>query len=121
MSKLGVAIAFGAGYVLGARAGRERYDQITAKADAFWHDPRVQRRASQAQDLAAEKATQAAGVVAAKTADAASSAQAAVTEAVTGAVKERLSRDEASDPPGTAAGDPIAGVTSSADEALGPR
>ncbi len=30
--KTGLVIGFGAGYVLGARAGRERYDQIVSVA-----------------------------------------------------------------------------------------
>lgn len=63
MSKLGILVGFGAGYVLGARAGRERYDQLMEKAQQMWRDPRVQQRASQAQDLAQEKASQAAGAV----------------------------------------------------------
>ncbi len=34
----------GLGYVLGTRAGRERYEQIKAAAGRFWNDPRVQRQ-----------------------------------------------------------------------------
>jgi len=44
--------AFGLGYVLGARAGRERYDAIVAKAQQWSQDPRVQRTASRAQEKA---------------------------------------------------------------------
>jgi SLT domain-containing protein len=44
------------GYVLGTRAGRERYEQIRAQAQNFWNNPTVQEKASQAQDLAKEKA-----------------------------------------------------------------
>jgi SLT domain-containing protein len=44
------------GYVLGTRAGRERYEQIVAQAQSFWNNPKVQEKASQAQDLAKEKA-----------------------------------------------------------------
>ena len=57
--KFGFLAALGAGYVLGARAGRERYDQISAKARGLWNDPRVQEKADQAQHLAKEKAEQA--------------------------------------------------------------
>lgn len=46
--KLSLLIGFGAGYVLGTRSGRERYDQITAKAQELWRDPRVQEKAGQA-------------------------------------------------------------------------
>ena len=31
------------GYVLGARAGRRRYDQIKAAADRLWNDRNVQK------------------------------------------------------------------------------
>lgn len=43
MKKLLFVVGFGAGYVLGSRAGRERYEQITTAASAFWNDPRVQK------------------------------------------------------------------------------
>ena len=36
------AIAFGA-YVLGARAGRERYDEIKNSVTKFWEDPTVKK------------------------------------------------------------------------------
>lgn len=48
--------AFGIGYVLGARAGRERYDAIAAKAQELWHDPRVQEKAHRAGYVAKDKA-----------------------------------------------------------------
>ena len=40
--KLTLLAGFGAGYVLGARAGRSRYDEIVGKARGVWQDPRVQ-------------------------------------------------------------------------------
>lgn len=56
MKKL-ILLAVGAvGYVLGARAGRERYDQIKGMAVKVKDDPRVQEKAHQATDLAKEKA-----------------------------------------------------------------
>lgn len=42
------------GYVLGAKAGRGRYEQIKSQADTLWHDPRVQEKVGQAQSFAAE-------------------------------------------------------------------
>lgn len=50
---LGVGFA---GYVLGARAGRERYEQIRGMAKKVKDDPRVQEKAAQAADLAKEQA-----------------------------------------------------------------
>jgi oxygen-dependent protoporphyrinogen oxidase len=36
------------GYVLGARAGRRRYEQIKAGAERLWNDPKVQSTVDQA-------------------------------------------------------------------------
>jgi hypothetical protein len=44
------------GYVLGTRAGRERYEQIKSQAQSLWNNPKVQEKASQAQDYAKQKA-----------------------------------------------------------------
>jgi len=57
--KLSLLIGLGAGYVLGTRSGRERYDQMMRKAQQLWRDPRVQEKAGQAQHLVQEKAGQA--------------------------------------------------------------
>jgi len=56
MRKLPLLFAAGVGYVLGARAGRERYEQIRSQAQRFAKDPRVQRTAHQAADTVKEKA-----------------------------------------------------------------
>lgn len=58
-SKLTLLVGFGAGYVLGARAGRARYDQIVDKAQSAWRHPRVQQKADQAQRLVKDKAAEA--------------------------------------------------------------
>ena len=71
--KLKMLVGFGAGYVLGARAGRERYDQIAGKAQEWWRDPRVQEKAEQAQQVAKQKAGQAQQVVKEKVGDKVSS------------------------------------------------
>ncbi|WP_141014647.1 YtxH domain-containing protein [Nocardioides sambongensis] len=54
--KLMFVIGFGAGYVLGAKAGRERYEQITGSAQKVWKDPRVQEKVAQGEQVAKEKA-----------------------------------------------------------------
>ena len=56
MKKLLVLVAGGVGYVLGTKAGRERYEQIRGMATRVKDDPRVQQKASRAADLAKEKA-----------------------------------------------------------------
>lgn len=55
MSKLGILLGAGVGYVLGTRDGRERYEQIRQQAQRLWHNPRVQDTKEQAQDLAKQK------------------------------------------------------------------
>ena len=56
MRKMTMLVAGGVGYVLGARAGRERYDQIAAMASRFMGNPTVQATARQAADKAKEAA-----------------------------------------------------------------
>jgi hypothetical protein len=51
------------GYVLGTRAGRERYDQMKANANKVWNDPRVQKPVQQAEDFVKEKAPEVAEFV----------------------------------------------------------
>jgi hypothetical protein len=64
--KLSFIVGLGAGYVVGARSGRERYDQIAAKAQELWRNPRVQEKAGQAQQVVQEKAGQAGQAVKSK-------------------------------------------------------
>ncbi|MCU1469202.1 MAG: YtxH protein [Glaciihabitans sp.] len=54
--KILLVVGLGVGYVLGARAGRERYEEIKAKAQQFWNDPRVQKQVNQAEDFVKDKA-----------------------------------------------------------------
>lgn len=82
MSKLTLLTAAAAGYVLGARAGRERYEQIAAGARKVAGNPRVQAAKQQAQDVAAEKATHVKDVAAEKAKETASSVKSTVSEKV---------------------------------------
>jgi hypothetical protein len=51
-----LAVAAGAiGYVLGARAGRERYEQIKSQANRLRQDPKVQQAAARAEGLAKDR------------------------------------------------------------------
>ena len=52
--RVGLVIGFGAGYVLGAQAGRERYEQIRRAWNAFLGNPAVQRVAERSRELAGE-------------------------------------------------------------------
>lgn len=62
MKKLTLLAVAALGYVLGARAGRGRYEQIRRVARRVTNDPRVQHTSRQAADLAKEKASAAAAV-----------------------------------------------------------
>lgn len=86
MKKLFLLAIAGVGYVLGARAGRERYDQIASFATKVKNDPRVQDAASQAADTAKanapvvkDKVTAAAGAAGSAAASTASAAKDKVT------------------------------------------
>jgi hypothetical protein len=71
MKKLTFLIAFAVGYVLGAKAGQQRYEQIKRTAFRVKEDPRVQSAASTVAETARtqapvvkEKVTAAAGAAA---------------------------------------------------------
>lgn len=54
--KLVLLVGFGIGYVLGARAGRGRYEQIKRAASRFWNDPRVSHQVHNVEQFARDKA-----------------------------------------------------------------
>jgi hypothetical protein len=56
IKRLPLLIAGGIGYVLGAKAGRERYEQLRSQFEKVKNDPRVQEKTQQAAELAKEKA-----------------------------------------------------------------
>lgn len=64
MKKLVVLTAAAAGYVLGARAGRDRYHQIKNAADAVRRNPKVQSVVDDVRTEATAAARDAAGKVA---------------------------------------------------------
>lgn len=54
MSKITLLAAAGVGYVLGARAGRDRYDALSEKAESLWNNPKVQKGKKRAEEKAQE-------------------------------------------------------------------
>jgi len=52
--KLGVVIGFAAGYVLGTKAGQQRFDQIRRTADKAWHSPPAEKIKATASDAAGD-------------------------------------------------------------------
>jgi hypothetical protein len=62
MKKTQILFAAGIGYVLGARAGRGRYEQIKTGAQKFAGNPRVRAAKDKATDAVATQASAAADV-----------------------------------------------------------
>jgi hypothetical protein len=87
-AKITLLVGGAVGYVLGSRAGRQRYEQIKSQARSVWHSPTVQEKAAQAQDFAKAKAP----VVKEKAAEAAATAAAATKDAA-GAARDKVSGD----------------------------
>ena len=92
MKKLLLIGAAAAGYVLGTKAGRERYEQIKRQSAKVWNSEPVQHGVHEAEGVA-KHAASAAGT---KVADAASTAGSKVAE--------RIKGDDSSEPPPVAAG-----------------
>lgn len=49
--KIGIVVGLAAGYVLGSRAGRERYEQIKSQYLKLWNTDPVQKQVAKAKDL----------------------------------------------------------------------
>ena len=80
MGKLTFAAGLAVGYVLGAKAGQKRYDQIRGRANQLWSSEPVQSRVESVRETVKEQAP----VVAAKLGDVAKTAGATAKEKVTG-------------------------------------
>ena len=72
MKRLLLIIGFGAGYVAGSAAGRERYEQIRSLTLRVKNDPQVQAAAARATETVTETVKDKAPVVKDKVAEAAS-------------------------------------------------
>lgn len=54
--KIGLVVGLGVGYVLGTRAGRERYEQIKTQWLKVWHLDPVQEQVGKVKDFVGDKA-----------------------------------------------------------------
>jgi len=54
--KILLVVGIGIGYVLGTRAGREKYEKIKATAGKLWNDPRIAQQRHNAEDFVKDKA-----------------------------------------------------------------
>lgn len=61
--KIGLVVGLGAGYVLGTRAGRERYEQIKKQWLKVWHLDPVQEQVGKVKDYVGDKAAAVPGAV----------------------------------------------------------
>jgi hypothetical protein len=67
--KLAVLAGFGAGYVLGTKAGRRRYEQIRDGAQRLWQEPHVATQRHKVAEAARDQAAAAKDAVAEKVAE----------------------------------------------------
>ena len=104
IKKLTLVAGFGAGYVLGAKAGTQRYDQIMTQVNGLLGRPEVQKATESAKD----KAT----AVASDLADTAKDKASAAAETVKDKVTDATSSDVVDPTPGLT-GAPIAGAAPS--------
>jgi hypothetical protein len=74
MKKLTLLAGVAIGYVLGSRAGRERYEQIKAGAGRIAQNPTVRATAGKAQEAAGQQAAAVAATAKDKVTDVASTA-----------------------------------------------
>ncbi|MET1037245.1 MAG: hypothetical protein ABW075_03170 [Aeromicrobium sp.] len=82
MKKLTLLVAAGAGYVLGSRAGRERYEQIKQQTTKAWHNPKVQETVDQVQTQAKATGADIGSKVGSKVAETASDVKDKVSEKI---------------------------------------
>ncbi|GAA1701220.1 hypothetical protein GCM10009808_18830 [Microbacterium sediminicola] len=54
--KVGLVVGLAVGYVLGTRAGRERYEQMKSQALKLWNTDPVQKQVTKAKDFATSTA-----------------------------------------------------------------
>lgn len=81
--KTGMIVGFGIGYVLGSKAGRERYEELRRTWEDFTGNPRVQEAMERGREM-----------VGSATRESLTAVQGGVEKAA-GTVKERLGDDDA--------------------------
>lgn len=93
MKKLMLLAAIAVGYVLGAKAGRGRYEQIRSTFQTVKDDPRVQQAASSVASTAKEQAPVVADKVSGKVSDTVTGLAASAKETVAGGSSKDLTEE----------------------------
>ena len=88
MKKLSILVVGAVGYVLGSRAGRERYEQIKRQAQKTWQRPAVQNAVDDVEQAVRTKASD----VGSKVAEAASDVGTKAVHKVTGGDSAAVAR-----------------------------
>lgn len=116
--KVGLVIGLAAGYVLGSRAGRERYEQIKSQAAKVWNMDPVQDQVDKVKDFAKSSAMALPSTLwdsAVKVTKAATSKGTTPGQRLDAAIK--VGKDSADDI-GTAADTSVSAAKSAVDDAL---
>lgn len=105
-TKLATGLGLAAGYILGTRAGRDRYEKIKHKTTDLWNDPRVQDKVHTAEDAVKDKAHDAGETLKEKSHEASETLKEKVHHAEDGSadlqdqVKEAAEQIQSEDQPG---------------------
>jgi hypothetical protein len=102
--RIGLIVGFGAGYVLGSKAGRERYEQIRRMWSQLTGSPVVHKATERTREVAGEQAKRALYAVQSGVEKAGSAVKERLgkDDDPTGEIKDRMAGDESSGaPPGT--------------------
>jgi hypothetical protein len=92
--KILFATGLAVGYVLGTRAGRERYDEIKAVVGRIWGDPRVQKQVHNAEGFVSDNAKKVVSNVAEKV----TGSKTTAAKPATTATRSRSARSTAAKP-----------------------
>lgn len=61
--KIGLVVGLGVGYVLGTRAGQERYEQLKTQWEKVWNTDQVQEQVDKVKGFVGDKASAVPGVL----------------------------------------------------------
>ena len=121
--KILIVTGLAVGYVLGARAGRERYEQIKRAATKFWNDPRVKQQVEMVEDFAKDKAPEVVDFITDNAKKVASQVRGTTKKSASGTASSRAASTSSSSSTGAAGAGGASGGTGAtgAKKSPGPR